>query len=123
MKRTLVLLLFAVRVSSAAVTPSSTQADDHALKLSKRASSYNIGPLSLVGALLRVSNDFGVPMGIVWVNTPSARAERLFAWKDTTVQQIIQTIAKTQPGYAVQTNNGVVHVFPSGVIPDGENFL
>jgi hypothetical protein len=121
--RTLVLLLFAVKLSSeAAVAPRSLQTDDLTLRLSKRVSSYDIGALSLVGALLRVSNDFRVPMGIAWVNSPSVRAERPFAWKDATVQEIIQAIAKTQPGYSVQIRNGVVHVSPS-MIPDGENFL
>lgn len=125
MKRTLVFLLFAVTLSLAAVatTPHPPQADDLTLKLSKRVSSYDIGALSFVGALLRVSNDFRVPIGIVWVNSPPARAERPLVWKDATVHQIIQTIAKTQPRYGVEIKNGVVHIFPSGVIPDSENFL
>jgi hypothetical protein len=119
---TLALLLFAVRFSSAtAVSPRPPQADDLTVKLGKRVSSYDIGPLSLVGALLRVSNDFRVPMGIVWVNSPSARAEQVFAWKDVTVQEIIEAIAKTQPGYHVEVSHGVVHLFPP--IPDGQNFL
>jgi len=120
---TLALLLFVVRFSSAAVdtTPRPPQADDLTVKLSKRVSSYDIGPLSLVGALLRVSDDFRVPMGIIWVDSPSGRAERRFAWKDATVQEIIETIAKTKPGYQVEVSHGVVHLFPP--IPDGQNFL
>jgi hypothetical protein len=123
MMRTLALLLFAVRFSSVAAvtTPRPSQADDLTVKLNKRVSSYDIGALSIVGALLRVSNDFRVPMGIVWVDSPSARAERRFAWKDATVQEIIEAIAKTQPGYQVQVSRGVVHLSPP--IQDGQTFL
>ncbi|SRR6266481_4115144 len=123
MMRTLAVLLFAVQFSSAAVTPPPPKADDLTVKLSKRVSRYDIGALSFVGGLLRVSNDFQIPMGIAWVDSPSAHAEQRFAWKDATVQEIIQTISNAQPGYAVQMGNGVVHVFPGSAIPDGENFL
>lgn len=71
---------------------------------------------------MRVSNDFQIPMGIVWVNSPAARAEVPFAWKDASVRGLIDDIAKNQPGYKVELRNGVVHVFP-GFIPDRENFL
>jgi hypothetical protein len=116
------LLLLAVKISWAPATnPRPPQEDDLAVTLSKRVSSYDIGTLSLVGALIRVSNDFHVPMGIVWVNSASARAERPFAWKDATVQEIIQTIVSTQHGYQVLIRDRVVHVFPP--ISDNQNFL
>jgi len=51
------------------------------------------------------------------------RAELPFAWKGATVQEIIESIAQTQPGYRVQIRNGVVHVSPRALIPDRENFL
>jgi hypothetical protein len=35
----------------------------------------------------------------------------------------IQNIANTQPGYQVDVRDGVVHIWPSGLIPDRENFL
>lgn len=122
MLHTLALLLFAVKLyPSATVPPRSPQVDDLTVKLSKRVSTYDIGALSSVAALLRVSNDFRIPMGIVCVDSPTVRTERSFAWKDVTVQEIIETIAKTQPGYQVQVSRGVVHL--SQPIPDGQNFL
>lgn len=107
-------------VSQAAALRSATP-EDLASKLSKRVTNYNLGASSLVGALIRVSNDFQIPMGIAWVDSPAARAYLPFAWKDSTPQDIIKAIAKTQPGYQVQVSNGVVHVFP--LIPDAQNFL
>ena len=97
--------------------------DDLGAKLNKPVTSYNLGVSSFAAALLRVSRDFQIPMGIVWVNTPQARAELPFAWKDTTVQEIIEALAKSQAGYQVETRNGVVHVFPSGIIPVPQDFL
>src|SRR5712692_6379653 len=97
--------------------------DDLTVKLSKHVTNYNLGVFNFLEALIRVSNDFQIPMGIVWVNSPAERAELPFAWKDATVREIIEGIAQTQPGYQVQIKNGVVHVSPRALIPDRENFL
>jgi|SRR5579885_47686 hypothetical protein len=110
-------------MSSQVPTRASATGDDLALKLSKRVSNYNLGVSNLVEALIRVSNEFQIPMGIAWVNSPSARAEMPFAWKDATIEEIIHAIANTQPGYQAQVRNGVLHVSPTGLIPDAENFL
>ena len=99
------------------------QSDDLAVKLSKRVHNYSVGPLNFVGTLVRVSNDFQIPMGIVWINTPTALAERSFTWKDATVEQLIEAIAKMQPGYQVRATNGMVHIFAPGAILDPESFL
>ncbi len=118
------LLLFAFQSSWAvAVASGSPGQDDLRVKLSKHVTNYSLGTLNLVEALIRVSNDLRIPMGITWVDTRAARAELPFAWKDATVQEVIESIAETQPRYRVQVRNGVVHVFPAAVIPDRENFL
>jgi hypothetical protein len=97
--------------------------DDLSAKLNKPVTDYNLGICNFVAGLVRVSTDFQIPMGIVSVNTPQARAELPFAWKDTTVQEIVEALAKSQAGYQVKRRNGVVHVFPSEVIPGSQNFL
>jgi len=124
MLRTLTLLMLTVQASCAGTTRvGSFPAADLMAKLNKHVSNYNLGVFSFVGALIRVSGDFEVPMGITWVNSPTTRAELPFAWKDATVLEVIQAIVKTRPGYAVEIKNGVVHIFPAGMIPDRENFL
>jgi hypothetical protein len=120
----LALLLFAFHFSW--MTPAASgrpERQDISGKLGKHITNYNLGKHSLVEALIRVSNDFQIPMGIVWVNTPAGRAELTFVWKDATVREILEAICKTQPGYQVQVRNGVVHVFPRSSIPDPQNFL
>lgn len=122
MRRTLTLFLFAVQICAMSAPMSgSLQGDDLSAKLNRKVSDYNIGLLNFPGALLRISTDFRIPMGIVWTNSPATHAEMPLAWKHATVQEIIQSIAETQPDYRVQVRNGVVHVFPS--IPDNQNFL
>ena len=121
-KSTLSLLVFSAYLL-APTAWASPLPDDLSAKLNKPVTSYNLGVSNFAAALLRVSNDFQIPMGIVWVNTPQARAELPFAWKDATVQEIIEALAKSQAGYKVETRNGVVHVFPSGIIPAPQDFL
>jgi len=110
-------------VCPAPAAPRPLPAEDLAAKLNKHVSNYNLGVINVVGALLQVSNDFQIPMGITWVNSRAARAESAFAWKNASIGEIIQSIANTQPGYEVRVRNSVVHVSPSGLIPDAENFL
>lgn len=93
------------------------------VKLNKPVSNYNLGKVNFVGALIHVSNDFQIPMGVVWVNSPSERLEIPLVWKNTTVLQIIQDVTKNYPNYQVSVDNGIVHVFPVGLIPDKQNFL
>ena len=97
--------------------------DDLSLKLSKQVTSYSLGKSNFIEALIRVSTDSQVPMGITWVDSPTALAQIPFEWKDATIQEIIESIAKTQSGYEVQIGNGVVHIFAPGTIPDRQNFL
>jgi hypothetical protein len=97
--------------------------DDLTIKLSRHVTNYNLGVFNFLEALIRVSNDFQIPMGIVWVSTSAARAGLPFAWKEATVREIIEAIAKTQPGYQVEVTNGVVHISPPALIADRENFL
>lgn len=97
--------------------------DDLSLKLSRRLTNYSLGVCNFIEALVRVSTEFQVPMGITWVNNPEALAQMPYAWKEETLKDIIQTIAERQPGYQVQIANGVVHISSPGMVPDQQNFL
>jgi hypothetical protein len=91
--------------------------------LERHVSNYNLGELNFAEALLRVSTEFQIPMGIVWANTPAARARFFFSWKNVTVREVIEAIAKTQQVSSVEVGNGVVHVLGSVSVPEQENFL
>jgi len=105
------------------LAPPATASDELRVKLGARVHSYKLTASNLVEALTQVAREFQIPMGIAWVNTPAARDKLALSWKDATVQEILEAIAKTQPGYEVQIGNGIVHVFSSKLVPDRQNFL
>src|SRR5258708_27121380 len=123
-RKTMLLLLFVFPSFELVQAPSGPSvSDDLSAKLNKRVANYNLGVFNCIAALIRVSNDFQIPMGVAWTNTPAGRAEMPFAWKDATVREIIEAIARTQPGYEMQIGKGVVHVSAPKLVPYPENFL
>jgi hypothetical protein len=91
-------------------------------KLSTRIDSYSLNENSFIEALLRVGDDFHIPLGVAWVNTTSARLSVTNTWKGASLQEIIEWITNTQPGYQVSVSDGVVHILSSNV-PSNQNFL
>ena len=118
---TLVLLLALLPSCAGPLISTPSPTDDLTAKLSKSVSNYNLGVFDFVGALIRASNDFEIPLGMAWVNSPAAHTEIPFAWRKITVLEIIQDIASTQPGYQVYVRNGVVHIWPSPSLPPPES--
>lgn len=119
----LMLLLLTFHFGGITAPPPPT-AQEASTVLNKRVADYSLGPSSLVEALVRVSNDFQIPMGIAWVDSPTANARTRFAWKNMTVQEILDDIVRIQRSYDVQFKNGVLQVSPSReLISDNQNFL
>jgi len=52
-------------------------------------------------ALMQAARTFALPMGISWIDTASAQQKRTIEYQNTTVLEIIEDIAKTEPGYEV----------------------
>lgn len=115
-------LLLLAWLSPQLFTAQSKSPDDVTEKLGVRVHEYRLSESSLVEALCRVSRDFAIPMGITWVDEPAARQKLSLSWNDATVQEIIESIADTQPGYQVEISNGVMHVFSNSIVPN-QNFL
>ena len=101
--------------------PQSDKSDDLNQKLSFRVPVGRVEG-TFVEALGKTARAFNIPMGISSVNTASSRRKRVVEYKDATVLQIIEDIAKTEPGYEVRAENQVVHV-KTQEIPDKQNFL
>lgn len=114
----LFLLAFAPGGGARQAAPGNTQA-----RLRAPVQSYSISRESFVVALAGIGGKFHLPMGIVWVDTPSARRPLTLSWRRTTVGKIVDAIAGSQPGYAVRTDGNVVRVFPAASVPQRENFL
>lgn len=119
----ILLFLFAFQFFGIPSAIGSPATDDLNLKLNTRVKKYNPGVLSFVEALVRVSDDFQIPMGIAWVSDFSARVGLALSWEHATIREIIDAIVKTQPGYQATARNGVVEVSAPGLLPETENFL
>jgi hypothetical protein len=117
------VLLVALQCSVITVA-ASLKAPEITSILNRRVSIYGLGPSNLIEALVQVSNDFQIPMGITWVESHTADAKKPYEWKNVTVQEIIEDIGRTRPRYEVHVKNGVVQVSPPrDLIPDNQNFL
>ena len=99
-----------------------TSADDTPAKLRTPVPQYDLTANNFADALIRAADDFKVLMGIHWVSTPTTRQTLSLHWNNTTVQEIIKTIARTEPGYEVGVTNGIVHISSMAIAPD-QNFL
>jgi hypothetical protein len=119
-RRFIVLILTAL-ISGVTGLCQSDKPDDLNQKLSFRIPVGRVEG-SFVDALGETARVFNIPMGISWVNTASSQRKRAVEYKDTTVLEIIEDIAKTEPGYEVRIANNVVHVATTDV-PFGQNFL
>ena len=95
--------------------------DDLTQRLSARTAAGRVEG-SFVEALGQTARVFNIPMGISWLNTESAQQKRTIEYENTTVLEVIEQIANTEPGYEVTAANGVVHVSTMRV-PPGQNFL
>jgi hypothetical protein len=92
-------------------------------KLRETVASYDLGRCTFPQALVRISNDFRVPMGIVWIDTEGTQLRPACKWEKSTVRDVIESAVQTQPGYKMQVTDGVVHVFPAELSGGKENFL
>jgi hypothetical protein len=117
----LVLLSAAILTSAARCLPQSDKPDDLNQKLSVRVPEGRVEG-TFVEALGETARVFNIPMGISWVNTASGQRKRAVEYRDATVLEIIQDIAKTEPRYEVSVANNVVHVTTMEV-PARQNLL
>ena len=92
-------------------------------KLRTTIPNYNLRAKNFIDALTRVAGEFQIPMGIAWINTPGARHDLSLSWTDATLQDIIEAVTKTQPGFQVQVGDGIVHIRNPKVIPPDQDFL
>jgi hypothetical protein len=95
--------------------------DELHAKLISRVDNYELDAGSFVEALDRVAKEFQIPMGIEWIMTPAAETRVSMSWKDVSVLEIIESIIKTQTGYAVSFTNGAVQVSCSSLIRQSQN--
>jgi hypothetical protein len=116
------LLLLASLLFVGHLASGATQPEELSSKLAAFVHDYHLTANNFLDGLTHVGSEFQVPMGIEWLNTSEARTSFNLHWNTATVEEIIETIAHTQPGYEVRVSDGVVHISPTE-IPREQNFL
>ena len=84
---------------------------------------YDVSENSFPTALVKVAQDFRLPMGIEWIRLSSDPQKVRLAWKKATVREILQSIVRTRPGYELKVDGCIVHVFYPNAESDKRNFL
>ncbi len=119
----LVVLLVAQNPLTHLPGPYSRESTETRATLQRHVLNYSVSGSSFVDALIEVAGRFKFPLGVAWVRNSSKGKPVHFSWKDATVQQVIWDIIHAQPGYETNVRNAVVHVQPSGLVSDRQNFL
>jgi hypothetical protein len=119
-----ILVMPFVLFASTALHPSvSDSSKEIQARLESRISSYTLAADGFVSALSELAGKFKLPMGVEWVRSSGSVRKVNLSWQNATVRQMLEAVVKSQPGYRLQINDGVVHIFSPDDTSSGENFL
>jgi len=90
--------------------------------LDAQVDSYTLSQPDLARALIAVSSQFKIPMGIEWIEPKSPEPVNL-TWEHTTVRAIVESVVRAQRGYELDVGDAMIHVFYSGARADTSNYL
>lgn len=92
-------------------------------QLNKKVGKYELDVGNFGEALVKVSSDFQIPMGIEWVASSNSRTRLKRSWTDTSAFAVLKDIVSTQPDYKIEVRANVVHVSSTTLVPDRDNPL
>lgn len=93
-------------------------------KLGSIIRQYSLDTKSYLSGLLTITKDFHLPMGIEWMKLPSGTAlAYTHTWREVSVGAILQDVVNSQPGYQLDTTNGVAHIRLVSLPGDAGNIL
>jgi hypothetical protein len=121
-RKRMVLVVWAFLLLSS-TTEAGQSGGDLQLALQHRLPIHSVSAGNFVQALAQAASQFGIPMGIEWVNSPRDLKPLSFTLREVTVEQVLGSIVSTQPGYGYNSKNGVFHVFPKDMLQDDISFL
>ncbi len=84
---------------------------------------YSLEASSFLDALLKISAQFQLPMGVEWVKSPDTLRPIHFSRPRTTMTEILQAVVSAPAGYDWRMEDGVVHVFEHNLREDTRNPL
>jgi hypothetical protein len=117
-------IMYAILLSTpASPAPQLQKPQDLQTKLHSRIESYALDANDFARALLAIADKFNLPMGVEWVTTAGTMQKVNLSWNNATVQQILDTVVKAQPGYSLEISGDVIHIFPEERNTGPKNFL
>jgi hypothetical protein len=84
---------------------------------------YALDAHGLVEALLKVSAQFRLPLGVEWTKNAAALKTIRFSRDRATIAEIIDAVVSACPGYEWRNEDGIIHVFGRDVVKDSRNPL
>jgi len=115
--------LFLLLFLPAAVAPAQDQSRDLRAQLDAPCLIYTLSARGLADAVMRVSKEFRLPAGIEWVRDKRSFKPLQRTWNSETPRQILSSIVRAYPGYALVVGDSVIHVFRRDLLADKGNFL
>jgi hypothetical protein len=92
-------------------------------KLDARVTQYSVSASGLADALIKISKQFQIPMGIEWVRDKETSRGLTRTWSNETIREILRPTVKEYPGYDLRVEEGVIHVFRQDLRNESRNFL
>jgi hypothetical protein len=117
------VLLLVTMLLTASRLPAQSAGTELRDKLDARVAEYTLSANGLADALARASAQFQIPMGIEWVKDKDTVRSFSRTWKEATVRKILNSIVEAYPGYAFQSEDGVVEVLRRDLLKERHNFL
>src|ERR1035438_6743950 len=121
------LVLIAASASAQQSSASATERRDLSSVPSQfnsvHVSEFSLEANGFIDALLKISAQFRLPLGVEWVKTADTLKPVRFSQSNTTVADVIQTVVSTYAGYEWRMQDGIVHVFPRDLVNNSRNAL
>lgn len=84
---------------------------------------YELAAPTFLDALLKVTSDFRVSMGVELVESPSVLRPVKRTWQKATALVIFTALVNGEEGYHLRVEDGILHVFLEDLVNQRSNFL
>ena len=84
---------------------------------------YSLEANSFIDALLKISAQFRLPLGVEWVKTEDTLKPVRFSRTHATLEEVMQSVVFSHAGYDWRLEDGIVHVFDTALLRDARNPL
>ena len=91
-------------------------------KLARQIQKYTTQDAGFLKTLYRFAQVNRIPVGVEWIKTPNAEPIELQV-KNVTVADALDALVRTQPGYKLRLEGGVVHVYTEKLLANKRNLL